>query len=167
MGFANLPVWAKMLPVSMITAIGEQQKVDPHLIAAVIQVESGGVTWRLRAEPTFAYLNAPERWAKRLGITKETEIACQKMSWGLMQVMGGTARDIGYEDHISELVEPEIGVYWGTVYLARQLKKYQTVKGAVAAYNAGSLRIGKDGKIVNQSYVDKVMALLSELRGNA
>jgi len=164
-GVTGLPAWAKKLPLTMISAVGEKFEVDPNLIAAIIQVESSGVRYRLRAEPTFDYLVAPERWAKALGITKDTEVMCQKTSWGLMQVMGGTARDLGYEDHLVELVEAEIGIYWGTKYLAKQLKKYQTIKGAAAAYNAGSLRIGKDGKIVNQVYVDKVMALLAQLRG--
>lgn len=160
----KFPDWAKPLPWKILDHCAGLHGVDPNLIAAIIQTESGGIPYRIRVEPTFAYLSAPERWAGRLGITKETEIVCQKISWGPMQIMGATARDLGYEDHLAELVEWDIGVYWGTLYLATRLKKYKTVKSAIAAYNAGSVKTKKDSiEFVNQAYVDKVLARLAEL----
>jgi soluble lytic murein transglycosylase-like protein len=159
----GLASWAKSLPWELITNVSTHLNVDDCLIAAIIQQESAGCTFRVRAEPTFAYLEAPERWSKRLGITKESEICCQKMSWGLMQLMGATARSIGYEDHLTEMIYPEIGMYWGALYLSQKLKKYQSIKAAVSAYNAGSLRVTAEGRVANQAYVDSVMELYSQL----
>lgn len=159
----GFPEWAKSLPWPAITAASEIFEIDPNLVAAIIQTESAGNPWRIRLEPTYAYLNAPERWAKRLGISKESEVCCQKISFGLMQLMGGTARDMGYEEHLIELVDPTIGIYWGCKYLASRISKYKSVKAAVASYNAGSLRLNKDGEIVNQAYIDRVMTLHAQL----
>lgn len=161
----GLPSWAKALPWELISSVSIHFNVDDCLIASIIQQESAGITFRIRAEPSYQYLEAPERWAKRLGITKETEICCQKISWGLMQLMGATARSLGYEDHLTELVEPTIGLYWGTFYLQSKLKKYKSMKAAIAAYNAGSLRIDKEGNVINQEYITAVMKWYQELAG--
>lgn len=162
---AKFPDWAKSLPWTTMKGAAEHFGVDVNLVAAIVQAESGGITFRTRYEPNYNYLSAPERWAGRLGITKETEIICQKTSYGLMQLMGATARDEGYEDYLVEMVEPAIGIYWGTKFLAGKLKKYKGhTKRAIAAYNAGSARYEKDSVLfVNQAYVDKVSKFLSEL----
>lgn len=159
-----LPEWAVHFPWPEIHDAAAEFGLDPSLIAAIIQVESGGMPLRIRAEPTFEFLNAPARYAERLGITKNTEIACQKMSWGLMQIMGATARDMGFEGHLTELIFPEAGIYWGSKYLGTRVKRYKSTKAAIAAYNAGSLRTLENGAIMNQKYVDKVTDFLDELK---
>lgn len=162
--------------------IGKELEVEPNLIAAIIQTESGGVPWRQRFEalyepgdsaddpnyfrilPSKKYLVAPERWAKQCGISVATETMQQFTSHGLMQVMGYTARGMGYDDNLSEMLEPGIGIYWGTLYLSQKLKVYQSVKSAIAAYNRGTAQRKKDSmEFINQAYVDKVTARLAEL----
>jgi soluble lytic murein transglycosylase-like protein len=159
-----LPDWAVDFSWTEIHESAGEFGVDPGLIAAIIQVESAGICLRMRAEPAFKYILTPARFAQRLGITKETEIACQKMSWGLMQVMGGTARELGLEGHLGLLLFPEFGIHYGAKYLGTKVKKYRSMRAAVAAYNAGSLRMTPDGKIVNQEYVDKVMQLYDQVK---
>jgi soluble lytic murein transglycosylase-like protein len=80
-------------------------------------------------------------------------------SYGLMQILLSTARDLGFTGAPTDLFQPEKGVYYGTLYLARQLKRYHgdTTK-AVAAYNAGSARPdGKGGYITTPGYVEFVL----------
>ncbi len=177
----KFPAWAKALPWSTIEIIGKELEVDANLIAAIIQTESGGVPWRQRFEavyqpdegdgddffrilPARKYLVSPERWAKQCGISVATETMQQYTSHGLMQVMGYTARGMGYDDNLTEMLEPGIGIYWGSLYLGQKLKAYQSVKSAVAAYNRGTAQRKKDSlEFVNQPYVDKVMSRLAEL----
>lgn len=178
----KFPAWAKALPWTTLEIIGKQFDVDPNLIAAIIQTESSGVTWRQRFEasyepgdstddpnyfrvlPSQKYLVAPERWAKSCGISTATETMLQYTSHGLMQVMGYTARGMGYEDNLAEMLEPGIGIYWGTLYLSQKLKAYQSTRSAIAAYNAGTARRKKDSlEFVNQPYVDRVLGRLAEL----
>ena len=81
------------------------------------------------------------------------------VSWGLMQIMGQVARERGFRGKFNELLQPEVGLYWGcrqlNVLHARYFKKHGWA-GVIAAYNAGSPRkVG--GKFANQGYVDKVL----------
>jgi soluble lytic murein transglycosylase-like protein len=56
-----------------------------------------------------------------------------------------------------ELCKPEIGMYYGCLYLAKHAKKYgYDLLKIIASYNAGSVRY-IDGHLVNKDYVDKVM----------
>lgn len=83
-----------------------------------------------------------------------------------MQLMGGTARGLGFEGHIAELVDPATGLEYGCRYLAKQMTRYPAIPHAIAAYNAGSYRDSNgDGFADNQDYVDKVMGFWNELKG--
>lgn len=80
-------------------------------------------------------------------------------SYGLMQILVSTARGIGFTGAATDLFLPNVGVYWGMLYLANQLKRYKgDVTKAVAAYNAGSARPdGKGGYITTTGYVPFVL----------
>lgn len=132
-------------------------------VQAIIQVESGGVTLRSRYEPGFNYFAQPDYWAGRLGQSIDTEINGQKVSWGLMQVMGGTAREHGFSGYFPELCTPIVGIHFGCVVLSKKLHDYKNYLDAIAAYNAGSVR--RDGvRYVNQEYVDKVLRAYAQIK---
>jgi soluble lytic murein transglycosylase-like protein len=56
---------------------------------------------------------------------------------GLMQLMPGTARDLGVTDRF----DPQQNVDAGSRYLAQQLKKFNSVELTAAAYNWGPRRV--------------------------
>jgi soluble lytic murein transglycosylase-like protein len=90
-----------------------------------------------------------------------------RISRGLMQVLEGTARDLGLSNPML-LAQPAIGIDYGVKYLAQQLARYAgDVKKAVAAYNAGSARTTSSGQFVNQSYVNKVLGYFRSFAGVA
>lgn len=159
-----LPLWAADFPWVEIHEAAGEYGVEPSLIAAIIQTESSGNPLMLRAEPKYEYLVTPARFAERLGITKETEIACQKLSWGHMQLMGGTARELGFEGHLCQLLFPSYNINYGTMYFASRLKKYKFMRLAIATYNSGSPVYNPDGELKNQKYVDKVLQFFEELK---
>lgn len=135
-----------------------RQGLDVKTVTAQILKESGGNTWKCRYEPGWRLFNAPEMWAKMLGQSAATETNQQATSWGLMQIMGCTARDLGYSGLITELLIPDEGIHFGCMYLAKQLRRYGNYIDALGAYNAGSVqRIGN--KLVNQEYVDQIMEI--------
>jgi soluble lytic murein transglycosylase-like protein len=85
----------------------------------------------------------------------------QSTSWGLMQVMGFNARDLGFKRRwLVELCRPEIGIDLGCQFLARLVAKYDSTEDAVSAYNQGAPRKRADGTYRNQHYVDRVMSYL-------
>ena len=129
----------------------------------MILVESGGVTLRCRYEPGWNYFEQPEFWANKLGQSVETEIAQQKFSYGLMQIMGGTARHLGFGGFLPELCTVAVGVHYGCMYFARQLRKYGNYLDAISAYNAGSAqKIGE--RYANAVYVERVLKHYQEIK---
>lgn len=143
--------------LNLIKEISEQMGIDPLLTASLVVKESTANTWACRFEPQYSYLYVPATYAKKLFSSMETEINMQKTSWGLMQVMGGVARELGWDHWLSELCVPVIGIRFGCQHLKNKYLKYGNWRDAVSAYNAGSVR--KDpvsGKYSNQAYVDEV-----------
>ena len=135
---------------------GAEHGIDPALIRAVIEAESGGDPTATRFEPNWNY-HLDYRTHSRL-VSSATERAQQATSWGLMQVMGTVARERGFDGpFLAALCAPETGVWYGAAQLARLLRRYDgDAQDAVAAYNAGSPRRADSGEYVNQWYVDRV-----------
>lgn len=148
-----------------IDIIATQHGLDPLLVAAIVEIESSGDTTAIRYEPTWPYYIE----TATPGVSAETERMQQATSWGLMQVMGTTARELGCDaPFLSVLCNERIGLEFGCRYFAKQLKRYDGNKvAAVAAYNAGTARLTTGGKWANQAYVTKVWTAYGRLRGDA
>jgi hypothetical protein len=166
------PWWAKNFPWDKITSEAKALALDPFLVAAVIQKESAGRNFSSRFEPDYQWLVNIGYWAKALVLTEKTEEMGQKHSWGLMHVMGATAREEGFTGYFPELCVPEIGIRFGARYLKAKLGHWQSVEAALSAYNAGwPHRFAVPGpgraRFENQEYVDSVMAFYRELKAGS
>lgn len=119
----------------IINEMGQKYGVDSALIKAFIEVESN---WDVNASRFEAHKS--------------------DASWGLMQLMLSTAREVLGNPNLTttQLVQPRVNIEAGTKLIAQNWKRWGNLRDAIAAYNAGSPRIDKDGKYVNQNYVDKV-----------
>jgi hypothetical protein len=138
--------------------------LDHEIIQAIAEVESGGVGKAARYEKHYAYYYKDAEFAKLQKITLETERAFQKTSWGVLQLMGGTARWIGYSSWLPDLCDPRVGILWGCMYYKRVCDKHLYLNEKIASFNAGSIRKKADGTLVNQAYVDKVLAALGQIQ---
>lgn len=158
------PIWFKKLPWETIQRVASSAGILPELIAAFVFAESDGNPDAKRFEAKFKYLIDVHDHAARLGISPEEEQKEQATSYGLMQIMGATARWLGFRDHMEKLCDPETGLVWGCLYVTRLLNRYHNLSDAIASYNEGSPRKDTDGKYFNQSYVDKVMGAFNDLQ---
>ena len=79
---------------------------------------------------------------------------------GLMQLMPGTARDLGLSEQ--DRFDPEKNVDAGMRYLSKQIKDFGDVGLGLAAYNAGPGNVRKAGNQIpqfkeTQEYVSRIM----------
>jgi soluble lytic murein transglycosylase-like protein len=115
---------------SLARAVAERHGLDPELVMAVVGVESGF----------------------------ETRAVSPKGARGLMQLMPGTARELGVVDAF----DAEANLDGGSRYLQALLRRYGgDLRRALAAYNAGPGAVARHGGVPpyreTRDYVRKVM----------
>jgi len=91
-----------------------------------------------------------KRWEKKVN----------DYSYGLMQVLGSTARLLGWDGR-ENLLEPDVNLKYGIKHFYNLFKKYKKYTDVYAAYNAGDVKRDQFGKYINQYYVDIVSAFAS------
>ena len=89
----NLPAWMKNWDyLTSIECCCSEYSLDPGILCALIQTESGGIANCVRHEPFYKYPYKPEEitalYNKHRFITYETILNLQKTSFGIMQCMG-------------------------------------------------------------------------------
>jgi hypothetical protein len=121
---------------SIVFAASQRHITDPALIKAVISAESAWNPSALRAEPQI-----------------------NDASYGLMQILLGTARGMMPTATATDLLDPSTNVDLGTRYLAAQLNRFG-YPGALAAYNGGPGNVAKwqVGQHPQQANVDRYVA---------
>lgn len=160
------PYWYYRLDWDMIHAKSEKYGISPELIAAVIMTESSCNPEAVREEKHWKYYYKVSENAKRMGCPVDQEEYFQRISWGLMQVMGSVARELGYTGPLSALSDPDTGADLGCQKLAEVLSRYKDQNAAIASYNASApRRIAETGKYRNQEYVDRVNKFMDQLKG--
>ena len=102
-----------------VSKYSRENNVDQDLIYAIIKVESNFNTSAI--SPSNAQ--------------------------GLMQLMYSTAEDVAKKNGIEltkeNILNPEINIEIGTIYISTLLEKYECLEIALAAYNAGSGNVDK------------------------
>jgi len=115
----------------LITQEAENQELDPDIVAAIIYQESKGNVFAIRYEPHFFKKYIDNRPTSTLGgewptTTSETlERITRSISFGLMQVMGQTARFYNHfkGPYLTALLDPEVNIQQGCLYLAYLLTR--------------------------------------------
>jgi hypothetical protein len=137
--------------------------VNYRLMMAIIEVESSWEPYAVRYEKDSSSAAQPEYLAKINGTTRETEMQLQKFSWGIGQILGATARNIGMRGPMPSLCNTEIGAFWSAMYLKKLCCRYPTLADQISAYNGGSSLKRSDGTYANAEYISKVNKVLKEL----
>lgn len=146
-----------------IRAIAGDVGLPPALLAGIIQEESRFDMWASRMEPHYMnskrVLSRSREWSRAHGgiPTAFTELSDRSRSYGLMQIMGETAREEGYtERYLASLFHAENGLRAGASHLKKLITQYKSdTLSAISAYNQGSAR-KRGGVFANARYVYRV-----------
>lgn len=146
----------------LIDQISVEHKLPPEVVTAVICRESNGNTFATRWEQAI-FLKVSQRDRGSLSGFVPREVVCtvftekhlRAFSWGLMQVLGETARVFGLKGDIGQLVVPAIGIEYGCRVLANKLTVSNgSIEQALLKYNGGG----------DKSYPDKVKIFIGSSR---
>lgn len=108
--------------------------LSPAIVCGVCERESSWFQYSLRYEPAFE-----AKYLKKLKLTDATEQNLRATSFGLMQILGQVARELGYSGPLGGLCEPALGIKYGCAKLAAALKKAKgDYTAALLAYNGGA-----------------------------
>lgn len=143
-------------PWKLIEDVAKEHNIDADLLAAFVSVESSNNKYAYRFEPEYQWLLDVIKHAKLNGITADSEKTLQMSSFGLCQVMGAVARELGLTGSIFQLLDEKTNLTYCAKLLNKHFKKYNLLDDVIASYNAGSPKKGTNGRYRNQSYVDKV-----------
>ena len=145
-------IYADKKTLTFIHQTAKVYRLDPALVCAIIEQESSWNPWAIRYEPGFyrRYIapmvrrrqsknKKPPRLIVPRGVSVMTEAHARAMSWGLMQVMGQTAREHGFKDRfLSALCLAPFGIDTGCRVLAAYLaEKHGDVRKGLLRWNGG------------------------------
>ncbi|SRR5216684_2823408 len=135
--------------ISLARQIAAKHNLPQEVVCGIIEREATEDQWAVRYEPGFlARYVMPQYQSGKLDIT---ETYCRAMSWGCMQIMGQTARELGFGGkYLPQLCDPIFGIEFGCRKLAEALKAWNgDINKALEIYNGGS----------NPNYAGEVLML--------
>lgn len=163
--------------INEILTATKDLSLDPRVILALVQVESGGDPYAWNPEPRYRYFWDVKQHRPFRSVTTEEILSefppkdfpalagdpdqewwGQQASWGLMQVMGAVAREKGFVgSYLTQLCDSATNLRYGCRHLDTL---FTWAKGdqtqALAAYNGGKLG-NATRPFRNQSYADRVL----------
>lgn len=108
--------------------------LNESLVCAVCEHESSWDPWASRPEPAFE-----KRYEEIIKTLTPQERWLRSISYGLMQVMGQTAYELGFTGKFpTKLCDPLTGLTYGCLDLKRCILKSPDEKTALLHYNGGS-----------------------------
>ena len=134
--------------IALAKQSAESHQLFGHIICAICEKESSWQQFAYRYEPAFftKYVDALID-AEHLTLT---EAHGRATSWGIMQTMGQSVREIGYADWLPALCDPATGIEWGCRLFERKLGHANgNYTNALSLWNGGG----------DLSYAPSVLAL--------
>lgn len=134
--------------VSLARKAAATHSLDPALVCAVIEQESAWNPWAMRYEPAFFSKYVANLYTNNK--ISASEAYARGFSWGLMQVMGQVARELGFDGtFLSALCDPEQNLAIGCKLLRKKLDAMSgDVTRGLLAWNGGA----------NPAYATQVLA---------
>jgi len=137
--------------------------------ALVLHESEGGEQWSSRIEETSAlYVRIMSSSRSSLAgfvppAGRNPSLYDEKIwrasSWGLSQILGETARVMGFKGrYLPELLDPDVNLFWGLGYFAKCLRRAGSGIDKNAQYRSASLFYNGAGNADYPGYVESRMS---------
>lgn len=153
---------------SLLREIAGDYKISTALVDAIIVTESSWCPNAVRFEPKFFTRLKQRKWDELAGyaprVLGETEYVLRSTSWGLMQVLGETARSVlGVRDmYLTVLLDARLSIELGCKYLSLLAGEADTrdwndteIRALLLRYNGGG----------DSKYPDRVFGYRASIAG--
>lgn len=139
--------------IALAKQIAAARGVEPAVICGICERESSWNPWAIRYEPDFFKKYVAGQFTNFK--ISATEAYARAFSWGLGQVMGQCARELGYRGELAQLCDPATGLDWLSQEILHKLRVNQgNIAAALLAYNGGS----------NKDYAKEVLELAAKYK---
>jgi len=158
--------------ISALTGDTSTYYIPKELVFAIMYQESRGNPYAYRYEPGFfSWLSRrisgddAVRGLKQY-VSKKTEMVGRSTSYGPMQILGQTAREMGFKGpYLTELCDPDQGIYYSTKYLLSRIKRHPSLEEHIAAFNSGTPKYhSKTNTLINAPYVESVKQQMNKFK---
>lgn len=140
----------------LIATTAKAHGLDPDLVEAVVVTESSGHADAFRFEPDFYARYLRDKPEYRDQIPRRVA-----SSYGLMQLMYPTARELGFKGEPEFLFFPDTNLEWGCTLLVSLLRWASgDIDMALEAYNGGKGSVGSER---TRAYARKVRGHLAAI----
>lgn len=129
--------------IALAKQIAVEYGLPPEMVCAVCEQESSWNPTAWRYEPAFY-----DRYIAPMTGLSPTEMHGRAFSFGLMQIMGEVARELGYVGDLLELAAPETAIEYGCKKLLQCVNATTSKSDALERYNGGG----------NPNYASQVLA---------
>jgi soluble lytic murein transglycosylase-like protein len=152
------------VPIEIIRQVAIEKNIDPVLLAAIVMVESSGNTNAKHFEQRYRLNSFLISQAKlnsvQFGHSFHLELKNTQTAWGLMQIVGGTARSmLHFKGPLPKLLDARVNLRLGSDFILLLKSKYKRKTDVISAYNQGQPFKYPNGKYKNQEYVNKVLRM--------
>ena len=159
-----------MRNISLLSGIvhehADARSIPRALMDRLVEVESDWDQWAVRYEPQYTAVVDVVEYANHNRTTPATENVLQKCSWGPCQVLGATARRLGYTGPLPQLADPHINVALAALLLA-ELRNHgvhhRSWRWVITAYNHGPGWEQINPRWDRAGYTSQYYAVLAEL----
>ncbi len=148
----------------------KKHDLDFSLVKGIAMAESTNlITGKLdpyayRFEEKYEFFNNIKGFARMNSISERSEKALQQSSFGLLQIMGSTARDMSFHGNLLQLAEDHgLAIDLSCKFIVFKKKRYKLMRDLISSYNCGTPVKNSKGIYENEIYVQKVTSYIRDI----
>ena len=124
--------------------------IEEALVWSIIGAETNNKPFCIRPEEQLK----KAKWYLDVLSPAEIKDPYSFCSIGIMQILYGIAKNLGYRGRPLGLLDTRTGLEYGILHLKNCIKRYNSLEDVISSYNIGTLKEYKTGKYLLRCFID-------------